>query len=175
MTLILRGGAYGESLEASLAPFEAEHNVDIEVMLMSFDDLHILRLRLIVAALRLAVAIRSGLRHAERSSANAQILASRGVLRDGLAVIVVNRYFLLGNVAIEEVGNGRSRDCRTIPIAVVPAVDGNVGNTVGVRVLCIADHSERRNLIRNERSTGHRKILTGTGLTKRLTPVSQSE
>lgn len=40
MTLILRGGAYGESLEASLAPFEAEHNVDIEVMLMSFDDLH---------------------------------------------------------------------------------------------------------------------------------------
>ncbi|MFR4088704.1 MAG: hypothetical protein ACLT1A_12820 [Dysosmobacter sp.] len=36
MTLILRGGAYGESLEASLAPFEAEHNVDIEVMLMSF-------------------------------------------------------------------------------------------------------------------------------------------
>lgn len=86
----------------------------------------VLRLRLIVAALRLAVAIRSGLRHAERSSANAQILASRGVLRDGLAVIVVNRYFLLGNVAIEEVGNGRSRDCRTIPIAVVPAVDGNV-------------------------------------------------
>lgn len=72
----------------------------------------VLRLRLIVAALRLAVAIRSGLRHAERSSANAQILASRGVLRDGLAVIVVNRYFLLGNVAIEEVGNGRSRDCR---------------------------------------------------------------
>ena len=135
----------------------------------------VLRLRLIVAALRLAVAIRSGLRHAERSSANAQILASRGVLRDGLAVIVVNRYFLLGNVAIEEVGNGRSRDCRTIPIAVVPAVDGNVGNTVGVRVLCIADPSERRNLIRNERSTGHRKILTGTGLTKRLTPVSQSE
>ena len=49
----------------------------------------VLRLRLIVAALRLAVAIRSGLRHAERSSANAQILASRGVLRDGLAVIVV--------------------------------------------------------------------------------------
>ena len=48
----------------------------------------VLRLRLIVAALRLAVAIRSGLRHAERSSANAQILASRGVLRDGLAVIV---------------------------------------------------------------------------------------
>ena len=40
MTLILRGGAYGESLEASLAPFEAEHNVDIEVMLMSLDDLH---------------------------------------------------------------------------------------------------------------------------------------
>ena len=40
MTLILRGGAYGESLEASLAPFEEEHNVDIEVMLMSFDDLH---------------------------------------------------------------------------------------------------------------------------------------
>lgn len=32
MTLILRGGAYGESLEASLAPFEAEHNVDIEVV-----------------------------------------------------------------------------------------------------------------------------------------------
>lgn len=40
MTLILRGGAYGESLEASLPAFEEEHNVDIEVMLMSFDDLH---------------------------------------------------------------------------------------------------------------------------------------
>ena len=40
MTLILRGGAYGESLEASLAPFEEEHNVDIEVQLLSFDDLH---------------------------------------------------------------------------------------------------------------------------------------
>lgn len=40
MTLILRGEAYGESLEASLPAFEEEHNVDIEVMLMSFDDLH---------------------------------------------------------------------------------------------------------------------------------------
>ena len=40
MTLILRGGAYGESLEAMLPAFEEEHNVDIEVMLMSFDDLH---------------------------------------------------------------------------------------------------------------------------------------
>ena len=40
MTLILRGGAYGESLEACLPAFEEEHNVDIEVMLMSFDDLH---------------------------------------------------------------------------------------------------------------------------------------
>ena len=40
MTLILRGGAYGESLEASLPAFEEEHDVDIEVMLMSFDDLH---------------------------------------------------------------------------------------------------------------------------------------
>ena len=40
MTLILRGGAYGESLEACLPAFEEEHNVDIEVLLMSFDDLH---------------------------------------------------------------------------------------------------------------------------------------
>ena len=29
MTLILRGGAYGESLEASLPAFEEEHNVDM--------------------------------------------------------------------------------------------------------------------------------------------------
>ena len=40
MTLILRGGAYGESLEAMLPDFEEEHNVDIEVQLLSFDDLH---------------------------------------------------------------------------------------------------------------------------------------
>ena len=40
MTLILRGGAYGEVLEACLPAFEEEHNVDIEVLLMSFDDLH---------------------------------------------------------------------------------------------------------------------------------------
>ena len=40
MTLILRGGAYGESLQAMLPAFEEEHNVDIEVQLLSFDDLH---------------------------------------------------------------------------------------------------------------------------------------
>ncbi len=40
MTLILRGGAYGESLQASLPAFEKEHNVDIDVQLLSFDDLH---------------------------------------------------------------------------------------------------------------------------------------
>lgn len=40
MTLILRGGTYGEVLEACLDDFEAEHNVDIEVMQMSFDDLY---------------------------------------------------------------------------------------------------------------------------------------
>ncbi|WP_443664292.1 extracellular solute-binding protein [Dysosmobacter sp.] len=40
MTLILRGGAYGEVLEKCLPAFEEEHNVDIEVLLMSFDDLH---------------------------------------------------------------------------------------------------------------------------------------
>ena len=40
MALILRGGAYGESLEAMLPAFEEEHNVDIEVQLLSFDDLH---------------------------------------------------------------------------------------------------------------------------------------
>ena len=40
MTLILRGGAYGESLEAMLPAFEEEHNVDIEVQLLSIDDLH---------------------------------------------------------------------------------------------------------------------------------------
>ncbi len=40
MTLILRGGAYGESLQAMLPEFEKEHNVDIDVQLLSFDDLH---------------------------------------------------------------------------------------------------------------------------------------
>ena len=40
MTLILRGGSYGDVLKASLPEFEAEHNVEIEVLDMSFDDLH---------------------------------------------------------------------------------------------------------------------------------------
>lgn len=40
MTLILRGGSYGETLEACLPAFEEEHHVDIDVMMMSFDDLH---------------------------------------------------------------------------------------------------------------------------------------
>ena len=40
MTLILRGGAYGESLQAMLEPFAEEHNVEFEVLLQSFDDLH---------------------------------------------------------------------------------------------------------------------------------------
>ncbi len=40
MTLLLRGGTYGESLQARLPAFEKEHNVDIEVQLLSFDDLH---------------------------------------------------------------------------------------------------------------------------------------
>ena len=40
MTLILRGGAYGESLEAMLEPFAEEHNVEFEVLLQEFDALH---------------------------------------------------------------------------------------------------------------------------------------
>lgn len=40
MTLLLRGGAYGETLQACLPEFEKEHNVDIDVQLLSFDDLH---------------------------------------------------------------------------------------------------------------------------------------
>lgn len=40
MTLILRAGAYGDALKAGLADFEAEHNVEIEVQELSFDDLH---------------------------------------------------------------------------------------------------------------------------------------
>ena len=40
MTLILRGGAYGESLQAMLEPFAEEHNVEFEVLLQEFDALH---------------------------------------------------------------------------------------------------------------------------------------
>ena len=40
LTLILRGGTYGEVIEKCLPAFEAEHNVDCEVLLLSFDDLH---------------------------------------------------------------------------------------------------------------------------------------
>lgn len=40
MTLILRGGTYAEALKYSLADFEAENNVTIEVQELSFDDLH---------------------------------------------------------------------------------------------------------------------------------------
>lgn len=40
LTLILRGGTYGEVVEKCLPAFEAEHNVDCEVLLLSFDDLH---------------------------------------------------------------------------------------------------------------------------------------
>lgn len=40
MTLILRGGTYAEALKHSLADFEAENNVTIEVQELSFDDLH---------------------------------------------------------------------------------------------------------------------------------------
>lgn len=40
MTLILRGGTYGEVLEKCLDQFKKDNNVEIEVMQMSFDDLH---------------------------------------------------------------------------------------------------------------------------------------
>ena len=40
MTLILRGGSYAETLKAALPAFEAEHNVKIDVLDLSFDDLH---------------------------------------------------------------------------------------------------------------------------------------
>ena len=40
MTLILRGGNYADVIKAALPDFEKEHNVKIEVLDMSFDDLH---------------------------------------------------------------------------------------------------------------------------------------
>ena len=40
MTLILRGGTYGEVVKAVLPAFEAEHNVTCEVLDLSFDELH---------------------------------------------------------------------------------------------------------------------------------------
>ncbi len=40
MTLALRGGTYGAVIEACLDEFEAENNVDIEVLQLEFDDLH---------------------------------------------------------------------------------------------------------------------------------------
>lgn len=40
LTLILRGGTYGEVLQKALPEFEKEHNVKCEVLLLSFDDLH---------------------------------------------------------------------------------------------------------------------------------------
>lgn len=40
MTLILRGGSYGDVLKAALPEFEKENNCEIETLDMSFDDLH---------------------------------------------------------------------------------------------------------------------------------------
>lgn len=40
MTLILRGGSYAEVMKKALPDFEADHNCKIEVLEMSFDDLH---------------------------------------------------------------------------------------------------------------------------------------
>lgn len=40
MTLILRGGTYGEVIKGCLADFEKEHNVTCEVLDLAFDDLH---------------------------------------------------------------------------------------------------------------------------------------
>lgn len=40
MTLILRGGSYSEVIKAALPEFEKSHNCKIEVLEMSFDDLH---------------------------------------------------------------------------------------------------------------------------------------
>ena len=40
LTLILRGGTYGDVIKAALPAFEAENNVKCEVLDLSFDDLH---------------------------------------------------------------------------------------------------------------------------------------
>lgn len=40
MTLILRGGSYAEVIKQALPEFEESHNCKIEVLEMSFDDLH---------------------------------------------------------------------------------------------------------------------------------------
>lgn len=40
LTLILRGGTYGDVIKAALPAFEAENNVVCEVLDLSFDDLH---------------------------------------------------------------------------------------------------------------------------------------
>ncbi len=40
LTLILRGGTYGDVIRACLPAFEAEHNVTCEVLDLSFDELH---------------------------------------------------------------------------------------------------------------------------------------
>ena len=40
MTLILRGGTYGEVLEKCLPAFAEEHNVEFEVLQLTLDDLH---------------------------------------------------------------------------------------------------------------------------------------
>lgn len=40
LTLILRGGTYGEVIKAALPAFEEKHNVKCEVLDLSFDDLH---------------------------------------------------------------------------------------------------------------------------------------
>lgn len=40
LTLILRGGTYGDVIKACLPAFEAEHNVTCEVLDLSFDELH---------------------------------------------------------------------------------------------------------------------------------------
>ena len=40
MTIILRGGSYADVIKAALPEFEESHNCKIEVLEMSFDDLH---------------------------------------------------------------------------------------------------------------------------------------
>ena len=90
-----------------------------------------------------------------------------------MAVIIVDRQLLSFGVRVHEVAPGRGRDGRTIPIAVVLAVDGDVRNRVLHRILHIADQHERGDLVWNEAARRHILILMGTGFGEGLAIVRE--
>ena len=95
------------------------------------------------------------------------------VLVRSLPVVVVHRQVLLRRVLAHGLAERRRGDRRTIPVAVVFAIDRDVLDRVVDRVLHIADEHERGDLVRDEPARGHIHVLVRTGLGEGLAIVGQ--